>query len=276
MRRAAQKPSCRLQETDQLLGRNWRSRLSFDCEMVRVFPDHGALSQAVARRVATVGTTCAIGRGGFQLVLSGGRTPLLTYEILAATTREEQELWRSTHVFWGDERCVPREHAESNYRTARLSLLDIVPIPSEQVHPIAADVPDPEVAARLYESDYPAQADLLLLGVGEDGHTASLYPGSSALREAQRRFVAVEGPVEPRGRITMTPPAIASAREVLVIVSGSNKAAAVGRVFCEEGSIEETPARLLRGALWYADKAAAVAIPESGVASAEVEIERAE
>jgi 6-phosphogluconolactonase len=129
------------------------------------------------------------------------------------------------------------------------------------VYRIEADSPDPEAAAAAYSAEFPRAPDLLLLGIGEDGHIASLFPGSPALAETRRRFVHVEGcPKPPSERITITPPAIASARRVLVMVSGQGKANAVRLALAAEGSVDQTPARLVREALWMLDEAAASAL----------------
>jgi 6-phosphogluconolactonase len=232
--------------------------------MLCIFDDREKLSRAAAGHIVQVGRQCVEDRGRFDLVLSGGSTPRRVYEMLAGTAQGHPTLWENTHFYWGDERCVPPEHPDSNYRLAKLSLLEPLGIPPGQVHRIAAEAPNPESAALAYETEFPAEPDLLLLGCGEDGHIASLFPGSPALGESKRSFVAVEGPKEPRRRITITPPAIAAARKVLVLLAGTNKARAVLRVFSREGSMEETPARLVRGARWFMDKDASARIVRSG------------
>ncbi len=232
--------------------------------MLCIFDDREELSRAAARHIVQVGRQCIEEHGRFDLVLSGGSTPSRVYEMLGGTAQGHPTLWENTHFFWGDERCVPPEHPESNYHLAKISLLESLGIAPRQVHRMTAEAPDPESAALAYEAEFPAEPDLLLLGCGEDGHTASLFPGSRALHESRRRFVAVEGPKEPRRRITITPPAIAAAGSVLVLVAGANKALAVLRVLSREGSIEETPARLVRGARWFMDKDASAEIIRSG------------
>jgi 6-phosphogluconolactonase len=230
--------------------------------MLRVFDDLEALSQAAAEFIATAGRSAIEEHGRFDWLLSGGGTPRRTYELVAAGYRDERALWSRTHVYWGDERCAAADHPESNYAMARESLLDRLPIPAEQIHRIHAELSDPWTAADRYEAILSSRADLILLGMGEDGHTASLFPHSPALDERHRRVVVVEGSKPPKQRITITPPVLESAREVLVLVSGADKAAALERVLDEHGSPDRTPARLVREALWFADRAAASAVLE--------------
>jgi 6-phosphogluconolactonase len=204
-----------------------------------------------------VGREAVVQRGLFHLALSGGSTPRGAYGILAEKLGADPRLRRATHFYWGDERCVPAGHPQSNYAMARGCLLDRLEILPGQVHRIHAEDPDPEGAAEQYAASFPARVDLLLLGMGEDGHTASLFPGSRGLARGDRRFVFVEAPVEPRGRITITPAGIAAAREVLVLVCGASKAAALRRVFAPEGDVQQSPARLVREATWFVDRSAA-------------------
>lgn len=225
--------------------------------MIRIFPDYEALSRAAAEHVVRVGREALMQRGMFHLALSGGSTPGGAYGILAEELRADPRLRRATHFYWGDERCVPAEHPQSNYAMARGCLLDRLEILPGQVHPIQADDPDPQGAAERYAASFPARVDLLLLGMGEDGHTASLFPGSRGLAKGNPRFVFVEAPVEPRGRITITPSGIAAARGVLVLVCGANKAEALRRVFAPEGDVQQSPARLVREARWFVDRGAA-------------------
>jgi len=224
--------------------------------MIRIFSDYETLSTAAAEYLVTVGKQAVALRGKFDLVLSGGRTPELTYRNLASRFGHERKLWERTRVFWSDERCVPPDSPQSNYRLARTAFLDCVSIPPGQIHRIAGENPDPERAAEVYEKVFPLSSDLLLLGMGADGHTASLFPGSPVLDDMQYRIRAVKAPVEPSGRITITPRVIANALEVLVLVSGEDKSEAIIRVFSETEDMHITPAVLVRKALWFADHAA--------------------
>ena len=228
--------------------------------MVHVYPDYHALSLATAEIVAHVGRKAVKERGQFQLVLSGGSTPRGAYVELARMTGGDHALWENTHVFWGDERCVPEDDERNNYRLAKLTLLDRVHVPAAHVHRIEAENPNRQEVAWRYQSVLPEHPDLLLLGMGEDGHTASLFPGSPLLHESNSRVAVAQVPAEPSCRITITLPVIAAAKRVVVMVSGHSKAEALQRVFAPEGSIEETPARLIPDADWLVDRAAATGL----------------
>jgi 6-phosphogluconolactonase len=230
--------------------------------MLRVFDDLEMLSQAAAEFIVTAGRSAIDEHDRFDWLLAGGGTPRRTYEVLAAAYGDARGLWTRTHVYWGDERCVAPDHPDSNYAMARQSLLDHLPIPAEQVHRVAAELSDPWMAADQYEAVLPERADLILLGMGPDGHTASLFPHSPALEERHRRVVVIESIKPPKQRITITPPVLAAAREALVLVSGADKATALERVLDEHGSPDRTPARLVREAVWFADRAAASAVLE--------------
>ena len=159
---------------------------------------------------------------------------------------------------------------ESNYFTAKGALLSHLAIPSSHIHPIRVGRGDAALAARRYAEHFPAAPDLMLLGVGEDGHTASIFPGSPSVRERTKRFVATESPVPPLGRITITPVGVRNARQVLVLVSGARKRDAVTRVFAEGGDVTETPAFELRRVTWFFDSEA------SGSTDATADITRKE
>jgi 6-phosphogluconolactonase len=225
--------------------------------MIRIFADYESLSAAAAEFIRSVGESAVRSRGRFDLVLSGGGTPRRAYEILAERTRDDRAFWRKTRVFWSDERCVAPDHPDSNYLMAKRTLLDRVRIPAANVHRLPAEKADREATAERYGSIFPEAPDLLLLGMGADGHVASLFPGSPALDEREKRFTVSRAPAEPKERITMTPPVIAGARKVLVLVSGAQKASVLPRVFAEEGDVSRTPARLVREADWFLDEDAA-------------------
>ena len=232
--------------------------------MVRIFSDRCSLARAAAGHIVTVGRRSIVERDRFDLVLSGGKTPKETYKTLAEQLLGDRTFWEKTHIYWGDERYVPSGDARSNYFVARNLLMDPLNIPPDNIHPIPVDVMEPMRAAELYEKRLPEFPDLLMLGVGEDGHTASLFPDSPALDETERGVVVTEAPAEPKLRISVTPPVIAAAREVMVLVTGGNKAEALGRAFASDGDFHETPARLARDAAWFVDAAAAEQIVERG------------
>jgi 6-phosphogluconolactonase len=237
--------------------------------VVKLFSNHLGLSQAAAKYVYLLGRKSVARRGRFDLLLAGGKTPCELYRLLSEGTRNERSLWRNTHIYWGDERAVGAEHPESNYGMARECLLDRLELRPEQVHRIEADGPDLAAAAEQYEQVLPERVDVLLLGVGADGHTASLFPCSLALKERSRRAMAIEAPVEPKLRVTVTPAVIAAARNLVVAVSGSDKAAALRRVFDKHGDVDHTPARLARRGTWFVDHAAAQELMAMGLVSLE-------
>jgi 6-phosphogluconolactonase len=201
------------------------------------------------------------------VALSGGSTPRATYALLATVEFASLVDWPRVHVFWGDERCVPLDDPDSNYRMARETLLDHVPLPTRNVHRIRGEM-DPEAAAQAYAAELRAffgtqwpSFDLVLLGMGNDGHTASLFPGSATLHEDTRAVVAVTAHYEdrPAHRVTLTPPAINSARQVVFLVAGAAKAETLQAVL--EGPADRFPAQFIRptsGQLaWLVDSAAA-------------------
>jgi 6-phosphogluconolactonase len=194
------------------------------------------LARAAAALFAERASAAVSARGRFSAALSGGRTPEALYTLLAKAPFASQIPWERVYLFWGDERCVPPDHKESNYRLARERLFDHVPVPPANVHRIRGEM-DPVEAAALYEGElreffgqhgqpWPA-FDAVFLGLGEDGHTASLFPGSPAIRESVRRVSAQYVDAQKGWRITLTPPAINAARLAVFVVSGKSKAAAV-------------------------------------------------
>ena len=203
-------------------------------------------------------------RGSCALGLAGGRTPDPVYRELASGSSID---WRQVDVFFGDERAVPPDHPDSNYRMVHLALLSRVPIPAAQVHRMEAERADREAAAREYERALPPRLDVLVLGMSADGHTVSLFPGSAALDERRRLVVPVVGPKPPAERLTITPPVIEAARKVAVIATGNDKAAMVARAI--EGPLEPkaVPAQLARRAVWFLDQAAAARLTARRVAT---------
>jgi 6-phosphogluconolactonase len=174
--------------------------------------------------------------------------------------------WSEVEVYFGDERAVPPDHADSNYRMVHEALLSRVPVPPGQVHRMEAERDDREAAALEYERLLPPRLDVLFLGMGHDGHTASLFPGSAALDERQRRVVAVIGPKPPAGRLTITPPVIAAARSVAVLAIGDDKAATVARALEGPPDPQAVPVQLARRGVWFLDHAAATLLTSPKVA----------
>jgi len=194
----------------------------------------------------------------FTLALSGGSTPKGLYERLAEAEFSKILDWNSIHIFWGDERCVPPEHPESNYRMARESLIDHVPLPPQNVHRVRGEI-EPQAASIAYEKElkafffagharFPAVPafDLILLGMGDDGHTASLFPKMAALHEQKRWVVAHHVEKLRSWRVTLTPRVINAAHNILFLVSGRDKARCLKEVLQGPYRPEELPAQFIR------------------------------
>jgi 6-phosphogluconolactonase len=208
------------------------------------------------------GASEAISANGiFHVALSGGSTPLPLYALLALPEWAARVEWSRVHIYWVDERCVPPDHADSNYRLAHESLLARVPILTANIHRIRGEI-DPAQAAVEYEKVIAGvRFDLILLGMGDDGHTASLFPGSPAIHEQTRRVMAQY--VAPLGawRITLTPAAINDAAQVLFMVAGAGKAERLHEVLRGPYRPDSLPAQVVqpkRGRLdWLVDRDAA-------------------
>jgi 6-phosphogluconolactonase len=234
--------------------------------MIQVFSSPELLADAVAQHIVTSAAEAISSGGRFTLALAGGSTPRAAYSRLG--TGDWQLAtgdWRLVHILWGDERCVPPDDLRSNYRMAKEALLDRVPIPADQIHRIRGE-DDPEKAAAEYEREVRALLgseglDLVLLGLGEDGHTASLFPGQAAVHETVRWVVAVPAPDGTMWRVTLTPAVLNAARNVTFVVSGAAKAQRLEQVLQEPFTPDILPAQSIRptqGRLtWMVDQAAA-------------------
>lgn len=227
---------------------------------LRVFGDPATVAREAAAQIQSLIAEKTNGGRGVSLALSGGSTPRVLYRCLAEDYRDSLP-WARIDIYWSDERYVPHNDPRSNYRTAREMLLDHVPVSPARVHPMPTDLADPDEAARRYEAILPPSFDLVLLGLGGDGHTASLFPGSGALDETRRLVVASEAPVEPRVRLTLTFPALNGAEAIFFLVTGADKAPAMRRIAKESPNPRVCPAagvRPLRGTVvWWIDGAAA-------------------
>jgi 6-phosphogluconolactonase len=244
---------------------------------VMVVDDARALAEAAARAIAEAAAAAVAARGHFSLVLAGGSTPRDTYTRLAAPPFADSMPWDRTWAFFGDERCVPPDHAESNYRMAAESLLSKVGIAADRVYRLRGEAEDPEAAAAEYARTLATvfetrrgglpRFDLVLLGVGLDGHTASLFPGSPAAKEIFRTVVAVHAAAArlPQ-RLTLTLPTLNAAARVIFLVAGAEKAKIV-KASLSEGST--SPASMVRPAdgtlTWIVDRAAASLLSPSRV-----------
>ena len=211
-------------------------------------------------------------RGRFLVALSGGRTPEQVYRRLASQSPAAPQEWSSTHFFFSDERCVPPDHPESNYHLADAALFRPLNIPEDRIHRMRGEHPNPDAAAREYEdvlrtvtnadpAGWP-QLDLLMLGIGNDGHTASLFPGTDALRERRRWVTVGHAPSGPPTRLTLTLGVINQATVVLFLASGNSKADRVKAVLePQQDADRELPAALVRPdrgrLIWLLDRPAA-------------------
>jgi 6-phosphogluconolactonase len=246
----------------------------------RIFADKEAVSGAAAEEFVRTAKEAIAARGRFRVALSGGSTPKRMFELLAEAPFRDQVDWKSVEVFWGDERCVGPDDPESNYRMAREAVLSRVPIPPAQIHRIEAERPDRDGAARDYEatlakafgvdaSGPPPAFDLILLGMGPDGHTASLFPETAALSETRRWVVVNFVPKFNADRITLTYPVLNAAREVLFLVAGADKAERLAEVLEGPPDYRRLPSqavRLIGGwLLWFVDKAAAARLKRGAV-----------
>lgn len=234
---------------------------------VRVCADLNELSLGAAEAALHALADAVRRRGRCTLVLSGGSTPCTLYGLMAAQCRD-QIPWAHVHIFWSDERFVPAHDPDSNYRMARETLLDHVPCPTTNVHPMPTSFPSPDAAAREYErtlrgyfADRWPHFDLVVLGLGEDGHTASLFAGSPALAERNRWVVAVDAPAEPPRRLTLTFPALTRSANIYVLVAGSKKVEALRHVLTERPDANAYPAAGIRSTegnlIWWVDRDAA-------------------
>jgi 6-phosphogluconolactonase len=235
--------------------------------MIQVFDDFDRLSQAAAELFADRARRAVEARGRFCVALAGGSTPRRSYQLLARSPLREQVPWPQVHVFWGDERCVAGEDPRSNARMAREMLLDHVPLPPEQIHPMACAA-EPLGAALgyqqlLWEFFFPGEPcfDLVLLGLGQDGHTASLFPGTGAVEEKMRWVAMVQRGDEDFARLTLTLPLINQAALVVFLVCGNEKAAILAEVLEKPARKGLLPAQRISPRhgqlLWLADRAAA-------------------
>jgi 6-phosphogluconolactonase len=237
---------------------------------VRVFQDLEELSRVAAELITELSKKSIASRGRFVIALSGGSTPQRLYSLLGSPLYRDVIDWSRMYIFWTDERCVPKDHAASNYKLAHDAFLSRVPLPAKNIHRIRGE-DEPNKAAEAYQDELldffsgPGAIvfDLIILGVGEDGHTASLFPGSHALDERMRPVVPIYL-LEPKiNRVTLTLPVLNHAAQVLFLVSGRSKAAAVHEIV-EDGNPKQYPAGLVRplqgSIVWMIDQDASSAL----------------
>jgi len=238
-----------------------------------IYQNSNELVQAAAARVAQIAEQSIVARGVFSIALAGGSTPRALYQLLATDEWRGRIDWHKTHVFFGDERAVTPDSEYSNYRMARESLLSHVDIPPQNIHRMKGEAQDLDGAAHDYEMqlhELQAPLDLVLLGMGDDGHTASLFPGTPALRENERWCVATGvAPLEPHVcRLTLTYPVLNAARHVLFLVTGKGKAERVKAVLEGPRDVQKMPVQGIQpqaGELvWLLDDEAASLIKIKG------------
>jgi 6-phosphogluconolactonase len=241
---------------------------------VQIFPDAQFLARAAAEHVIQVANEAVRERGLFSIVLSGGSTPQMLYHLLSTEPYSESIDWSKMHVFWGDERSVPPDSPESNYGRAKAVMLDALPVLPENIHRVHTEF-KPEQAAAAYEetlleffSSLPslrergqAGFDLVLLGMGEDGHTASLFPGTPAVEEKTRWVMAQYVDKLAAWRITLTPALLNRAKKILFLVSGAGKSQVLQKVVYGSYQPERYPAQVIQpeegDLVWLVDEDAA-------------------
>lgn len=236
---------------------------------VVIYPDSDTLSHEAAQHIVRIAQEAIVTHGRFTFALSGGSTPRELYSLLGSEPYRSQIDWALVELFWSDERCVPPESEESNYHMAQQVLISKVPIPANQVHRMPADLSDHDTAALAYSremqstfgTDGVPNFDLIQLGMGPEGHTASLFPHQPSLHEQQRLVMPVVVPKPPPPRLTFTPRILNAARHVLFLVTGAEKADAVQAVLEGHYQPDEYPAQIVQPVkgevTWMLDKAAA-------------------
>lgn len=237
-----------------------------------IFDNPEALGRGAAELFCDAAMQAIQARGSFHVVLSGGSTPRLMYGVLASPPFLEQVAWDRVHFFWGDERPVPPEDSESNFHSANRALLRHLDLAADQIHRMRGEETDLDHAARGYQNEVarvfntdpggaPPSFDLIFLGMGGDGHTASLFPHTKALGESARWVVANEVPQLATRRLTMTEPILNAARRIAFLVSGADKAETLRKVMEGPRDADRLPAqRISPGSgelVWMMDRDAA-------------------
>lgn len=234
-----------------------------------IFDDREQFDHAAARYIVQIANEALTAHDRFTIALSGGSTPKRLYGLLALEPYCNQIDWTRAEIFWGDERCVPPDDAESNYHLAYEVMLSKLPIPASHVHRIPADQSDRVAASAAYEqemrrvfgTDRVPSFDLIQLGLGPEAHTASLFPHQASLRETERLVMSVSVPKPPPARLTFTPPLLNAAKHILFLVTGAEKADAVQAVLEGEYQPDEYPAQIVHPTqgevTWMLDTAAA-------------------
>jgi 6-phosphogluconolactonase len=236
---------------------------------IKVVPDAKAVAAEAAERVTTAAEHAVAERGRFSIALSGGSTPKALYALLAAEPYRSRIDWQKVHILFGDERAVPPDHKDSNFKMADEALLSKVSIPKAQVYRMKGELGDKaDQAAREYglmlKAEFPDGLDVVLLGMGGDGHTASIFPGTVAVKEKEHRVIGYFAENSSTGkswRITMTAPFINQSREIFVLLAGADKAARLKEVLEGPEDPNRLPIQLIKPTqgkiVWIMDVAAA-------------------
>ncbi|MBI5929798.1 MAG: 6-phosphogluconolactonase [Chloroflexi bacterium] len=234
---------------------------------IRRYPDANRLAHGAAELFIALSKPAIAEQGRFTVALSGGSTPKALFNLLAHEPYASQIEWSHVHIFWGDERCVPPDHPDSNYRMARETLLQYVPLLPENIHPMHGDI-DPAQASAEYEQQLRIffgnslpEFDLILLGMGDDGHTASLFPGTAAVHEQNRWVIGHFVEKLDTWRLTLTPPALNAATNVAFLVAGQAKAERLHEVLKGLYQPDVLPAQIIQPTaghlFWMVDEEAA-------------------
>src|SRR5260370_6650318 len=221
---------------------------------ITIYPDIDTLRYEAAQSGGRIASESIVNRGRFTIALSGGTTPRTLYGLLGGEPYRSQIDWALVHIFWSDERCVPPDSPDSNYHMAHEVLLSQIPIPAQQVHYMPADQPDRYAASQAYAEEMQRtfgtngipSFDLIQLGMGPEGHTASLFPHQASLHEQQRLVIPVSVPKPPPYRLTFTPPALNAARNILLLERASDKADALHAVLDGPYHPDPYPPHILR------------------------------
>ena len=236
---------------------------------IAIYSDLETLSHEAAKYVVQVAQESIAAHGRFTFALSGGNTPKKLYALLATEPYRSQIDWALVELFWSDERCVAPDSPDCNFKLAQDVMLSSLPIPPNQVHRVPADEEDRDAAStaytqemqRVFQTDGVPALDLIQLGMGPEGHTASLFPHQASLSETQRLVMPVTVPKPPPPRLTFTPPLLNAAIHVLFLVTGADKAEAVQEVIEGEHNPQEYPAQIVQPTqgevTWMFDTAAA-------------------
>lgn len=227
---------------------------------VQIFEDVPSLARSAAQTIMQHLVAAIQERGSASIALAGGTTPMPVYSAMSEAPLAALIDWGKLSLFWGDERCVSKTDPASNFGAAMKAFRSHdrnAPVHRTRIFRMHAEHENREIACREYESLLPAKIDVLLLGVGEDGHTASLFPGSPAMRESTRKVVAVIGPKPPPHRLTITPKVIEDARLRIVLASGQGKAERIRAALEGPANAVAIPCQLAKEGQWFLDRSAA-------------------